>query len=301
MPTPMVSVLIPCYNSRRFVSRAIKSALNQTYKDLEIIVVDDGSSDGTFEYIVEHFPNVTIAQQANSGASAARNHAASLAKGTYYAFLDSDDAWHPQKLELQMQYVAADDSCLVATMGSSDPKILNTTILLDDITVAEIPFDELFISPYLGTPNVLLNADKFQAIGGFNEKLRTAEDLELFLRYCYAGNRVVRLLKPMCHISTREQSLSDSPESYDDHIHMLSQFLSDKPNLVSDRVLNQTIAGILTKKSRFQHNIGDWKGALLTQIKSIRMAPSAERLVALLYRLVPLSFRRRLRFLKLNR
>jgi glycosyltransferase involved in cell wall biosynthesis len=105
MSAALVSVIIPTYNRGPLVRRAIDSVLAQTYTNLEIIVVDDGSADGTGDLIKRHYaaePRVTYLRQENQGVSAARNVGLRAARGSYIALLDSDDIWKPWKIELQL-------------------------------------------------------------------------------------------------------------------------------------------------------------------------------------------------------
>ncbi|MDV2504691.1 MAG: glycosyltransferase family A protein, partial [bacterium] len=99
----LVSVIIPAYNCEDFLAEAIASALAQTYLPVEIIVVDDGSTDRSGD-VANSFknPEVRYFYQPNSGAGAARNQGTNLARGSYFAFLDADDVWLPDKLTLQM-------------------------------------------------------------------------------------------------------------------------------------------------------------------------------------------------------
>ena len=102
--TPLVSVVIPCYNRAAVVEKAVRSVLEQSYPTLELILVDDGSTDQTRQVIEEiQDERLRYVYQKNAGACAARNHGAALAKGEYIAFHDSDDVWHPDKLEKQMR------------------------------------------------------------------------------------------------------------------------------------------------------------------------------------------------------
>lgn len=107
---PLVSVILPTYNRVRFVAEAIESALQQSYRNLEVICIDDGSKDETPSVvadIADRDPRVRYIRQANGGVSSARNHGLRLARGEWIAFLDSDDVWQPWKLELQMGLLAA--------------------------------------------------------------------------------------------------------------------------------------------------------------------------------------------------
>src|SRR4051812_20102412 len=94
-----ITVIIPAYNSRRLVAGAIDSAFAQTYAPLEVIVIDDGSQDGTAEIVEERYGSrVRLLSQANAGPSAARNAGIAIARGNWIAFLDADDVWIPEKL-----------------------------------------------------------------------------------------------------------------------------------------------------------------------------------------------------------
>ena len=98
-----ISVIIPTYNRKNTLPRAVESVLNQAYKPVEIIVVDDGSTDGTKEWFSEMYPLVHYIYQVNSGVSLARNTGINSARGDWIALLDSDDEWLPDKLELQVK------------------------------------------------------------------------------------------------------------------------------------------------------------------------------------------------------
>jgi glycosyltransferase involved in cell wall biosynthesis len=108
---PLVSVIVPAYNAERFVGHAIRSILAQDYSPIEILVVDDGSTDHTAAAVQEFGPRVRFLRQANAGAGAARNRGIEHATGRYIAFLDADDLWEPGKLSRQMELLEADPSC----------------------------------------------------------------------------------------------------------------------------------------------------------------------------------------------
>lgn len=100
---PLVSIVIPVYNAAAFVEETIKSTLGQTYKHIELILVDDGSKDNSYDIIKKYeTSNVKVVKQENKGASAARNHGISLSAGQFIQYLDADDFLHPQKIERQL-------------------------------------------------------------------------------------------------------------------------------------------------------------------------------------------------------
>ena len=104
---PAVSVVVPLYNKRDQIASTIKSVLQQSFQDFEIIVVDDGSSDGSDEMIADFLDKIRYVRQSNAGPSAARNKGIEMAKGEYVAFLDADDEWKPGKLQHQMDFLLA--------------------------------------------------------------------------------------------------------------------------------------------------------------------------------------------------
>ena len=97
-----ISVIIPVYNRYNLIDRAIKSVLEQTRRPDEIIVIDDGSTDGTDKIIINSYPDIILLKQKNRGVSYARNNGIKNAKGTWITLLDSDDEWLPEKLEKQL-------------------------------------------------------------------------------------------------------------------------------------------------------------------------------------------------------
>lgn len=109
-----VSVIIPVYNSEKYLAEAIDSVLAQTYQDFELIIVDDGSTDHSRE-IAKSYPKVKYIYQENRGVAAARNYGIKQAKGEFLAFLDADDLWLPEKLALQMEVFAKEPSLEIVT------------------------------------------------------------------------------------------------------------------------------------------------------------------------------------------
>src|SRR2546423_6262072 len=105
---PLISVIIPSYNSAHFVAHAVQSALGQTYQPLEVIVVDDGSTDGTRWILDTYMEQIHYVYQANKGLPGARNTGIRHAQGEFLAFLDADDEWHSGKLSAQVPLLCAD-------------------------------------------------------------------------------------------------------------------------------------------------------------------------------------------------
>src|ERR1043165_8653356 len=106
---PRISVVIPTYNSAPFLPETLDSVFAQTYPAHEVIVVDDGSTDNTEEVLRAYAGRITYVKQANAGVSSARNAAIERATGNWFALLDSDDIWKPQKLERQVNFLRGGD------------------------------------------------------------------------------------------------------------------------------------------------------------------------------------------------
>lgn len=176
----MISVVIPCYNSESTIEMTLDSVANQIYKDFEIILVDDGSSDNTKQRIEAFFKNKNIAYkyiyQTNRGVSAARNRGIREAQGEYIAFLDSDDMWHPQKLEM-VSNILSNNSIYILGHGYTLDNNFSKVYKTFDLT--KISFSRLLIKNFAVTPSVVVKKDVCEY---FNENMRYTEDHELWLR-----------------------------------------------------------------------------------------------------------------------
>lgn len=185
---PLVSVIIPTYNCARWISTAIDGALSQTLANREIIVVDDGSADDTARIVAARFGDrVHYLKKPNGGVSSARNAGIAAARGTFAAFLDADDSWSPTWLETAIGAIDARPS-IGAVYG-------NLTVIDDngrqlggyDLSQGgrydgiDIRYALSNASGLLGS-NVVVRRDLAQAVGCWDESLRTAEDLDFALR-----------------------------------------------------------------------------------------------------------------------
>jgi len=180
-----VSVVIPTYNYGRYIAEAIDSALAQTYAPLEIIVVDDGSTDDTRAVLAPYGDKIRTICQQNAGVAAARNTGIAAARGEYIAFLDSDDLWHPRKLELQMARFDADPSLGLVHCGveifDSDGRTTGTIEhgLDGRIAAALLRLDEEVLSAP-GT-SIVVPRRVAEEVGGYDVRLAPSEDWD----FCY--------------------------------------------------------------------------------------------------------------------
>ncbi len=199
MPDPLVSVVIPSYNYGRFVTEAVDSVLAQTYPAVEVIVVDDGSTDDTRERLRPYQGRIRYLFQENAGLSAARNTGIRAASGPVVGLLDADDVWHPRKLEVQMRYLASHpDVGLLASAHITGPLAWDGAIDLDqEPKVERIRLEDLVVRTSFSPSSVLLRQECLQSVGLFDTALRSVEDRDMWLRVA-ARFAVVKLLVPLC-------------------------------------------------------------------------------------------------------
>ncbi len=192
---PLVSVVIPAYNASRTIRQTLDSALRQEdIADIEVIVVDDGSTDDTAEVVASHEdPRVRLLQRANGGVASARNAGIGVARGTWVAFLDSDDIWLPHKLARQLELMSVEQDCH-ASQGSAyfvddqlKPLKLRRCVPVDDPLLTFLRFQNL---PNAASSWIVRRA-LIDEIGPFNADLVILEDWEFSLR-------LARHAHPLC-------------------------------------------------------------------------------------------------------
>lgn len=183
----LVSVIIPTYNRAHYIREAVESVLAQSYKNFEIIVVDDGSTDGTEEVLHPYRDSIRYFYQENQGASAARNLGIKNARGKYIAFLDSDDFWLPEMLEVQVGYLEAHPEAgmvhadfLILDEGSNNPGPRKRTHSRPK--PSGYIFPELFIENAVMNVCVIVRRASLEVTGLFDPEFRRAEDYHLWLR-----------------------------------------------------------------------------------------------------------------------
>ncbi len=190
----LVSVVVPTFNAERHLSETLDSVLSQTHQAFEVIVVDDGSTDGTIQLLRHRYPEVTLVEQANAGVGAARNRGLAMARGRYICFLDQDDVWFPEKLARQVEclefrpevaavacpYVfwhpPADGSGSCLPPLPPDPG-LRLVEGFDGWT-----YHEFLLDCWALTSATMLRTDAVRECGGFDVALPYAEDWDLWLR-----------------------------------------------------------------------------------------------------------------------
>ena len=181
-----VSVVIPTLNRKNFLKKAIESVSKQTFSPHEIIVVDNGSSDGTLEMVNNEYPSVKTFVQNVPGVSAARNLGIKMSEGNWVAFLDSDDQWHHEKLKLQLESIFQEENKVFLSHTDEtwyrEEQIVNQKLKHRKRGgfIFEFCLPLCCISP----SSSLVKKEIFDQIGFFDESLEVCEDYDFWLRYC---------------------------------------------------------------------------------------------------------------------
>jgi glycosyltransferase involved in cell wall biosynthesis len=197
-----VSVIIPVYNGEAFLAESVESIRRQDYQPLEIIIVDDGSTDGTAELAASLGKDIRYVYQRNRGPSAARNTGLAMARGEVIAFLDADDYWPPNKLQIQLARL------------NDNPKI--------EVVLGRVQYTGLFTAlerkiRFEGPDNTLINVNLgsgvyrksvFDKVGVFDETLRYYEDHDWFLRIREHGISMVIIGQTTLHYRLHEHNMS---------------------------------------------------------------------------------------------
>ncbi len=236
-----VSVIIPTYNRASYIVRAINSVFAQTYKDYEIIVVDDGSTDETRKTLEPYMHRIQYVYQDNAGPALARNNGIDHASGEWLAFLDSDDIWLPNKLEIQLSH------CIN----------LNADLCFHDLSFSNLhgkkitSWNEYVNKGELGLPPIktgilteayrrmmttghlfltttfMVKRTVIQDVGYFDKEFRTSEDLELYFRLA-SRYRVAYIADALAVYSPGNDRVNDKERIYLDRINAIKYSLADR-------------------------------------------------------------------------
>ncbi|WP_202840328.1 glycosyltransferase [Luteimonas saliphila] len=250
---PETSVIIPTWNRRDLVVRAIDSVLAQTREVQEIIVVDDGSTDDTGEVLAQRYgKRITYAAQANAGVSAARNRGLAMASGRYLALLDSDDVWLPEKTARQVGFLEAHPDiglvlCDVMRMAP-DGSLIDVFDRRRQIPEDGPALRWVLRDPALAPLSVLMRREVYEDVGGFDESLRTAEDLDFHLRVAARwGIGVVS--GPLARALRGHDGLSALASTEDDYLAVMERAAEAAKGTVPEDARRQALATAYVKNA----------------------------------------------------
>lgn len=278
---PLVSVIIPSYNSAHFLERSIGSVLNQTYKNYEIIVVDDGSTDDTSEVVKVFSDNVIYHRQENKGLAGARNAGLKLAKGEFIQLLDADDYIHPEKLEKQISAFTDDDVSVVysdyVAVDANGSTITEATERMrgdffdESISIVERLMKECFLLVHAQ----LTRAEVFRKEGGFDENRRISEDWDMWLRIASRGYKFKYLSGIFAYYVKHDDAMTTNHRLlHDRRLLLLNKFMSDENFRANggDRY-NRFCSYQYRALANDCWNFKDWKGTRIYLKKSFAANP----------------------------
>lgn len=208
---PLVSVIMPSYNSVEYIGAAIQSVQYQTYLNWELLVIDDASNDLTLALIgdfVSLDSRIKLFQNTkNLGTGASRNKGIKAAKGSFIAFLDADDLWIPEKLVVQVNFMLENN---LAMSFSSYRLMTETGQLLPQVveSLPELSYKKLLRSNYVGNLTGIYNADKIGKI--YSPLLRKRQDWGLWLEVLKKSSRACGIKQPLAYYRLRKNSISNN-------------------------------------------------------------------------------------------
>jgi glycosyltransferase involved in cell wall biosynthesis len=212
MPIPLVSIVIPCYNAELYIRRAVESALTQTYENVEVLIVDDGSTDKTPSIVREFDGKVTLIRQPHSGGSAARNKGLNCARGEFVQFLDADDALASEKVKEQMTHLLSTGVDLVysdwfqyeAHPPGEKRRCGVDSGATDDSVILALKRQNITVESPIHRKEVLLR------VGGFREDLPCCQERDLHLRLACEGFQFYHLPKALHTVYASRDSVSSN-------------------------------------------------------------------------------------------
>lgn len=189
-----VSVITPTYNRKQYIQDAIDSFLSQTYRDREIIIIDDASTDGTADWIAQHYPEIHLIRLSqNRGSAGARNAGLAVATGEFIAFLDSDDRWSPDYLEKQVESLNNSPDAVISVCPCLNVADNNIQYVSENKPWHgnRKPIRQMLTEPLIMTMSAaLVRRSVLDRAGYLNETFKIAHDREWYLRLLYYGDLV---------------------------------------------------------------------------------------------------------------
>ncbi|MCI0590553.1 MAG: glycosyltransferase [Gammaproteobacteria bacterium] len=276
--SPLVSVVIATYNMAVYLPLAVRSALDQTYKNIELLIIDDGSTDSTKETVRPFLEDTRVRYlfQENRGQGTAKNQGVRESRGEYIAFLDADDLWAPEKLELQLVLFSMSE-----TVGVVHSRLAYIDETGKELRVAD---NELFrgrvtgpllIRNFIGFGTCVVKKECFDRMGVFNDKLRMGIDYDLWLRFStqYAFDYVDR---PLLYYRLWSGQMSHNCKGrYLNGIEIMKNFLQEFPGIVDKNTENEAWAHTYVGFGQCVYNVDQrLASALNFYVRALRHKPS---------------------------
>lgn len=231
----IISIIIPVFNGERTIQDTIKSVLNQTFSDFELLIINDGSQDSTLQ-IISTFKDsrLQVFSYPNAGLAASRNRGIALAKGEYISFIDADDLWTANKLEAQLKALQENPHAAVAYSWTNHiDEFGNFFRPGPDLTFNGDVYEKLLLSDFVGSgSNPLIRTHAFIKVGNFDESLNSAEDWDMWLRLA-AHYHFVAVASPQVLYRVSVSSMSfDIDKMEKSSLQVIEKAIADAPKTV---------------------------------------------------------------------
>jgi hypothetical protein len=283
--TPTVSVVMPLYNKRNYVEAAIRSVLEQTFTDLEIVVVDDGSTDDSGA-VVQRLddPRIRLLHQGNAGAPAARNAGIAAARGCWVAFLDADDTWRPDKLARQLAVLGREPD-LVWAAGAYTRTDSGQIVRLRDEAWFRSPevlkdgLAALSNGSHLWTGTIMVRRDVLVQLGGFDRSLPTGQDVLMWCRIAARHPPLAYLRTPIADYRWQVAGSLTQIQVKLSNVsipHLARQLLALGSAVSPERaeLLRRQAEAQLVMRAKREILEGDWDAARAIAAEAERLTPS---------------------------
>ena len=230
---PLVTVVIPSYNHSKYIQQAIQSVIEQTYERIELIVIDDGSSDESVNKINEMFNNcqhrfirIEFRSRPNKGLCTTLNEALTWAKGEYFSVLASDDQMLPEKTQLQVKAFKSD---IVGVFGGVNIIDQQNKVISSRVReYSETGFEDIFLNKHdLPASSQIFITDVLRQVGGYNPKVKV-EDWDLLLRMAKLNKKMVYIPHPLIYYRKHDSNVSSDPTfMYEEMSKILDQYANE--------------------------------------------------------------------------
>jgi glycosyltransferase involved in cell wall biosynthesis len=297
----LISVVMPAYNTEAFIGEATESILRQTHQDLELIIVDDGSTDGTAEIIARYQAEdsrVRVVSQPNSGVAAARNAGIAIARSEWIAVMDSDDVMESNRLERQLAFVEKNPDLAIAaslvTWINHDGREIGrsqSSLLTDEAVNEAYRRDPVII---LSHPTCMIRREVLLDVGGYRTQFWASSDIDLFNRIADAGGRILVQPEHLVKYRIHSSSVTSITSGWDSTMHRWIRQCSinrrmgkPEPTLDEYRAMwrqvpwyrradqrRRDLANILYNKATFSYSVGNIVISALLVVGSSILAPT---------------------------
>jgi glycosyltransferase involved in cell wall biosynthesis len=279
MPPPAVSVVIPAYNAAWCVRKAVDSVLAQDFRDVELIVVNDGSTDDTLAVLRSYGDAIRVVDQRNGGMSNARNAGIRAARGEFLAFLDSDDWWLPGKLGRQVELLRTRPDLGFCSCAARVEDMQGRLLNLWECPAWEGPFVAHLFGSSADVPGscsaVLARRDLVLQVGAFDETLRGAEDPDLWIRLA-AVSGYACLPEPGVVVLRRPGSVSRNLEAMrDSTLRMMRKNRHLLPPDLQGAYWRSCVAGVHGDYAKWRYREGQRGEAMLEVARLLTLSPVA--------------------------